>query len=122
MPEELAAALAEHRGAFAAFRAVTPTLQREFILWFGAAKSSATRERRLRIGIPRLMERARRSKLRRGLGSSNKTNASGNKTTGNDPEKAEIAMSTDLKGQTPQTEAAGITAASSQKQAAVAGQ
>jgi hypothetical protein len=68
MPEELAAALAEHRGAFAAFRAVTPTLQREFILWFGAAKSSATRERRLRIGIPRLMERARRSKLRRGLG------------------------------------------------------
>jgi Bacteriocin-protection, YdeI or OmpD-Associated/Domain of unknown function (DUF1905) len=66
MPAELAVALAEHRGAFAAFHAVTPTLQREFILWIGAAKSAATRERRLRIGIPRLMERARRSKARRG--------------------------------------------------------
>lgn len=68
MPEELAAALADHRGAFAAFRAMTPTLQREFILWIGAAKSPATRDRRVRIGIPRLMERAMRSKARRGLG------------------------------------------------------
>src|ERR1700683_1613069 len=65
---ELAASLAEHRGALAALQNGTPGLRREFIKWVVAAKHPATRERRIRIGIPRLIERARRRNARTGRG------------------------------------------------------
>jgi hypothetical protein len=66
LPE--AASLAGHRGALAALQNVTPGLRREFIKWVVAAKHPATRERRIRIGIPRLIERARRRSARTGRG------------------------------------------------------
>jgi hypothetical protein len=68
LPAELAASLAEHRGALAALQNVTPGVRREFIKWVVAAKRPATRERRIRIGIPRLIERARRRNARTSRG------------------------------------------------------
>jgi uncharacterized protein YdeI (YjbR/CyaY-like superfamily) len=47
MPPVLAAALAAHPLAQAAFDAFSPSAQREYMEWIGAAKQDATRDRRL---------------------------------------------------------------------------
>jgi len=63
-PKELLAALATYRGALAAFQSATEGLRREFVNWVQNAKKPETRERRLRIGISHLIERAQRMRER----------------------------------------------------------
>jgi hypothetical protein len=63
-PKELLAALATHRGALAAFQSATDGLRREFVNWVQDAKRPETRDRRLRVGISHLIERARRTRER----------------------------------------------------------
>ena len=51
MPNDLAAALAKHKTAAAAFAAFPPSQRREYIEWITEAKTTATRERRLLTAI-----------------------------------------------------------------------
>lgn len=62
MPEDLAAALSEHPGALAAYRACTVNLRREFVNWLNAAKAEKTRERRIQFGMRMLLERWQKRK------------------------------------------------------------
>lgn len=57
VPDDLAAALSEHPGALAAYRACTVNLRREFVNWLNAAKAEKTRERRIQFGMRMLLER-----------------------------------------------------------------
>ena len=51
VPNDLAAALAKHKTAAAAFAAFPPSQRREYIEWITEAKTAATRERRLLTAI-----------------------------------------------------------------------
>lgn len=51
VPNDLAAALAKHKTAAAAFAAFPPSQRREYIEWITEAKTTATRERRLLTAI-----------------------------------------------------------------------
>ncbi len=65
IPDDLAIALRMTKGAAVAFRQVTPGLRREFINWVQAAKQPETRARRIRIGLPVMIARARKRMQRR---------------------------------------------------------
>jgi len=71
VPDDLAAALSEHPGALAAYRACTVNLRREFVNWLNAAKAEKTRERRIQFGMRMLLERGKKRKRhgRRATGS-----------------------------------------------------
>ena len=51
VPNDLAAALAKHKTAAAAFAAFPPSQRREYVEWITEAKTAATRERRLLTAI-----------------------------------------------------------------------
>lgn len=65
VPEDLAAEMAEQRGALGAYRSCTTALRREFVNWVNAAKSEKTREKRIRVGMRMLEERRKRGAKRK---------------------------------------------------------
>ena len=64
-PEDLVRALERRPIAGQLYTALTPTLRTEIIRWIRAAKSPATRERRLEVGMDRLEEMAHRRRSSR---------------------------------------------------------
>jgi hypothetical protein len=58
VPPDLRAALQKHATARRTFEKLPPGLRRQFLLWFGAAKSPEARTRRLERAIDHLLERA----------------------------------------------------------------
>jgi hypothetical protein len=64
-PADLVAALARRPTAGELYAALTPTLKAEIIRWIRSAKSPATRERRLEVGMDRLEEMAHRRRSSR---------------------------------------------------------
>jgi hypothetical protein len=58
VPRELAEALRTHSKARTAFEKMGPGSRRQLLMWFGSAKSSAVREKRLARFMEILLERA----------------------------------------------------------------
>ena len=61
MPAVLTAALKKKAGAFAKFRAFTPSARREYSEWILEAKSDATRDKRLATAVGWIAEGKRRN-------------------------------------------------------------
>jgi len=57
IPDELAAALATHSKARAAFAVLQASHQREYVKWIKDAKKSATRQRRSAKAVQMLLDR-----------------------------------------------------------------
>ena len=55
MPEEIEKALQSRPNAWEAFQRITPSLQRNYILWLSGAKTSDTFERRLNLLVHEVM-------------------------------------------------------------------
>jgi hypothetical protein len=65
MPPDLAAELTGTPRALAAFNAVTPSLRRHIVRWIDSAKQSKTRDKRIRLTVTRMLERARKKKSKK---------------------------------------------------------
>jgi uncharacterized protein YdeI (YjbR/CyaY-like superfamily) len=55
MPEKIEKALKSHPRLWEAFQVITPSLQRNYILWLSDAKKPETFERRLQILVDEVM-------------------------------------------------------------------
>jgi bacteriocin resistance YdeI/OmpD-like protein/uncharacterized protein DUF1905 len=58
LPPDFAAGLAEEPRALAIFNTLTPALRRQIIRYVDSAKHSNTREKRIRLFVKRMLERA----------------------------------------------------------------
>ena len=67
LPPDFAAGLADEPRALATFNTLTPALRRQIILYMDAAKRPGTREKRVRLLVKRMLERAAKRKKRRNV-------------------------------------------------------
>jgi Bacteriocin-protection, YdeI or OmpD-Associated/Domain of unknown function (DUF1905) len=67
LPQDLAGGLADEPGAVAVFNSLTPALRRQIVRYVEQAKHANTREKRIRLIVKRMLERAakRRKKKNR---------------------------------------------------------
>ena len=62
LPEDFAGGLAEEPRALATFNSLTPALRGQIVRYVGMAKHASTREKRIRLMVKRMHERAARKK------------------------------------------------------------
>jgi uncharacterized protein YdeI (YjbR/CyaY-like superfamily) len=65
IPPDLAAELASTPRALASFNAVTPSLRRHIVGWIDKAKQSKTRDKRIQLTVERMLDRARKTRMKK---------------------------------------------------------
>jgi uncharacterized protein YdeI (YjbR/CyaY-like superfamily) len=65
LPHDLAGGLADAPRALALFNSLTPALRRQIVRYLEQAKHASTREKRIRIIVKRMRERAAKRKKKK---------------------------------------------------------
>ena len=67
LPHDLAGGLADEPRALAIFNSLTPSLRRQIVRFLELAKRSSTREKRIRLIVKRMLERAAKRKNKKNV-------------------------------------------------------